>query len=144
MSNLPNVKATENPSGFQRDLMQAIAHLTGRDEDPYGLAIKSVVEERRDEATSTTRVYTNLDALIRGDFIQRCEVDRRTNAYELTDKGTAYLQHVALSIAEDLFELGEARDIELWPRERTSDSDPEGMIDGSPDQNGGEEVTENV
>ena len=144
MSNLPNVKATKNPSGFQRDLMQAIAHLSESEKGPYGMAIRDVVEDRRDEEVSTTRVYTNLDSLVRSGFIERCEVDHRTNSYELTGDGVRYLQHVALSIAEDLFELGEARDIELWPRERTNDSDPEGMIDGSPDQNGVEEVAEDV
>jgi DNA-binding PadR family transcriptional regulator len=83
-------------TGFQRDLLEAIA---GVDDEPYGLALKSYLDERYADPINHSRLYQNLDQLAELDLITRDELDARTNAYTLTDAGTHLLQYHADTLA---------------------------------------------
>lgn len=69
--------------GFQRDLLYVIA---GHDE-PHGLAIKEDLEDYYDGDINHGRLYPNLDILVEKELVEKGEYDRRTNTYELTDRG---------------------------------------------------------
>ncbi|KTG27120.1 PadR family transcriptional regulator [Haloferax profundi] len=73
-------------TGFQRDLLYAIAALTR----PSGQDIK----ERLTEITTLSdvnhgRLYPNLDVLVEHGYVAKGTLDRRTNYYELSQKGVA-------------------------------------------------------
>nr|WP_237560647.1 helix-turn-helix transcriptional regulator [Halostella litorea] len=53
---------------------------------PKGLAIKEYLEADYDELNHS-RLYPNLDVLVERGFVAKREKDRRTNSYELTDRG---------------------------------------------------------
>jgi DNA-binding PadR family transcriptional regulator len=72
-------------SGFQRDLLLAIATHDRLDECPYGLALREWLDARYPDDVGPSRVYTNLDTLIEAELVTRESVDNRTNAYRLTD-----------------------------------------------------------
>jgi DNA-binding PadR family transcriptional regulator len=86
-------------TGFQRDLLHAIAVLTDRDELPYGLAIKEWLDERYTGPVNHSRLYQNLDALAADGLIETEAVDDRTNAYRLTDAGRNALEAQADRVA---------------------------------------------
>jgi DNA-binding PadR family transcriptional regulator len=69
-------------TSFQRDLLYVIA---GADK-PSGQEIKTELQSSMGEITHG-RLYPNLDTLVERDYIDKGESDRRTNFYELTDKG---------------------------------------------------------
>ncbi|NLV10701.1 DNA-binding protein [Halomicrobium mukohataei] len=82
-------------TGFQRDLLHAVAALEADDELPYGLALKEWLGERYSDPVNHSRLYQNLDALTEDGLIQVEAVDDRTNAYRLTDAGRdAFEAHV--------------------------------------------------
>jgi DNA-binding PadR family transcriptional regulator len=71
-------------SGFQRDLLEAIAAVTANGDIPYGLALKRWLDDRYDDGIHHSRLYQNLDELIDADLVARTNVDDRTNRYDLT------------------------------------------------------------
>lgn len=75
-------------TGFQRDLLYAIGGL----EDPAGLRIKDVLEEYYETEVHHGRLYPNLDTLVDKGLVKKGELDRRTNKYELTDRGRREVQ----------------------------------------------------
>ncbi|WP_101295991.1 PadR family transcriptional regulator [Halegenticoccus soli] len=75
-------------SGFQRDLLIVIA---GHDQ-PSGQQIKTELEDARNEEINHGRLYPNLDVLVTEGYVEKGQVDRRTNYYELTDEGRDALQ----------------------------------------------------
>ncbi|WP_175416428.1 helix-turn-helix transcriptional regulator [Natrinema versiforme] len=77
-------------SGFQRDILEAIAGLESVGKDPYGLAIKDDLQEYYGEI-GHSRLYQNLDRLIDDDLLERDELDGRTNSYTLTADAEAML-----------------------------------------------------
>jgi len=83
-------------TGFQRDLLEAIAAV---EDDPYGLALKSYLDERYAEPINHSRLYQNLDQLVEQNLINRDELDARTNEYTLTDAGRQLLQRHAETLA---------------------------------------------
>jgi DNA-binding PadR family transcriptional regulator len=83
-------------TGFQRDLLEAIAAVDG---DPYGLALKEYLDERYADPINHSRLYQNLDQLVEQDLINRDELDARTNVYTLTDAGRQLLQCHAETLA---------------------------------------------
>ena len=83
-------------TGFQRDLLEAIAAVDG---DPYGLALKDYLDERYAEPINHSRLYQNPDQLVEQDLINRDERDARTNVYTLTDAGRQELQRQAETLA---------------------------------------------
>ena len=70
-------------TGFKRDLLYVIAGL----EEPHGLAIKSELEDYYESEVHPGRLYPNLDDLVEAGLVEKGSHDRRTNAYELTEKG---------------------------------------------------------
>ncbi|WP_129113687.1 PadR family transcriptional regulator [Halegenticoccus tardaugens] len=70
-------------SGFQRDLLVVVS---GRDQ-PSGQQIKTELERARDEEINHGRLYPNLDTLVQRGYVEKGEIDRRTNYYELADEG---------------------------------------------------------
>ncbi|MBX0296672.1 helix-turn-helix transcriptional regulator [Haloarcula nitratireducens] len=81
-----------NLTGFQRDLLQAIAAI---EDQPYGLALKDYLDERYADPINHSRLYQNLDTLIDQQLVTRDPIDDRTNAYTLTDAGQRQLTHYA-------------------------------------------------
>ncbi|WP_129115903.1 PadR family transcriptional regulator [Halegenticoccus tardaugens] len=75
-------------SGFQRDLLIVIA---GHDQ-PSGQQIKTELEENLDEEINHGRLYPNLDVLVDMGYVEKGQIDRRTNYYELTDEGRTALR----------------------------------------------------
>ncbi|WP_435079726.1 helix-turn-helix transcriptional regulator [Halococcus sp. AFM35] len=70
-------------TGFQRDLLYAAV---GQDE-PKGLAIKDELEEYYETEIHHGRLYPNLDTLVEKGLIEKGQIDRRTNSYEVTQRG---------------------------------------------------------
>jgi DNA-binding PadR family transcriptional regulator len=75
-------------TGFQRDLLYAVAGL----DSPHGLAIKRELEGYYEDEIHHGRLYPNLDTLVGMGLIEKGQRDRRTNYYELTEKGRETLR----------------------------------------------------
>jgi PadR family transcriptional regulator PadR len=74
-------------TSFQRDLLYVIAGA----ERPSGQEIKTELQSSMGEITHG-RLYPNLDTLVERGYVGKGESDRRTNFYELTEKGRAGLR----------------------------------------------------
>ncbi|WP_254762958.1 PadR family transcriptional regulator [Natrinema marinum] len=70
-------------TGFQRDLLYVIA---GADQ-PSGQDVKDEVETYYDSEINHGRLYPNLDTLVNKELVEKGELDRRTNYYEISDSG---------------------------------------------------------
>ena len=70
-------------TGFQRDLLYVAA---GQDE-PHGLAIKDELEDYYETEVHHGRLYPNLDTLVDKGLMEKGQIDRRTNSYEVTQRG---------------------------------------------------------
>jgi PadR family transcriptional regulator PadR len=70
-------------TGFQRDLLYVAA---GKSE-PHGLAIKDELEDYYDTEVHHGRLYPNLDTLVEKGLIEKGQIDKRTNSYEVTQRG---------------------------------------------------------
>ncbi|WP_280536764.1 PadR family transcriptional regulator [Halopenitus sp. POP-27] len=68
-------------------------------EPMYGLAIKRKLEEYYGTEVNHGRLYPNLDELVDEGLIEKSELDKRTNQYELTETG----RDVVLSRLEWVF-----------------------------------------
>lgn len=94
----------EELSAFQRYILTILA-----DDARYGLAIKRELEAFYGEEIFHGRLYPNLDELVEIGFVDKSELDKRTNEYELTPVGEAALieqqewelQHVAIDNGGD-------------------------------------------
>lgn len=53
----------------------------------YGLAIKRELEAYYGSEVNHGRLYPNLDDLVDHGLVEKSELDKRTNQYELTDEG---------------------------------------------------------
>jgi DNA-binding PadR family transcriptional regulator len=58
---------------------------------PYGLEIKHPLEADHGEVNHG-RLYPNLDGLADDGLVEKGELDKRTNSYELTDAGRDLLE----------------------------------------------------
>jgi len=74
-------------TSFQRDLLYVVSGA----EKPSGQEIKTELQSSMGEITHG-RLYPNLDTLVEREYIEKGESDRRTNFYELTEKGMAGLR----------------------------------------------------
>lgn len=74
-------------TAFQRDLLYVTAGL----DRPSGQEIKSELLESIDRITHG-RLYPNLDTLVEQGYLDRGQIDRRTNFYELTESGKSAIR----------------------------------------------------
>lgn len=88
----------EDLTAFQRDVLEAIARIDRRNDTPYGLGICEELE-RDYEDVLHPRLYSSLDGLEELGLVERSAVDRRTNRYDLTDRGRRLLRDHAASLA---------------------------------------------
>ena len=77
-----------NLTAFQRDLLYVIADVG----PTKGLAIKEELEPYYNTEINHGRLYPNLDELVERGLVEKGEVDRRTNSYELTERGKQVLE----------------------------------------------------
>ncbi|MFD1527220.1 MULTISPECIES: helix-turn-helix transcriptional regulator [Halobacteriales] len=70
-------------TGFQRDLLYVIA---GADQ-PSGQDVKDEVETYYNSEINHGRLYPNLDTLVNKNLVEKGQLDRRTNYYEISDTG---------------------------------------------------------
>ena len=69
-------------TAFQQNILAILA-----EEARYGLAIKRELEDYYGTEVNHGRLYPNLDDLVEDDLVEKSELDKRTNEYELTDAG---------------------------------------------------------
>jgi DNA-binding PadR family transcriptional regulator len=77
------VQSFQHLTGFQRDLLVVTAGL----DDPSGQSIKTVLEEQRGDKITHGRLYPNLDTLVNEGFVEKGEINRRTNYYTISKTG---------------------------------------------------------
>jgi DNA-binding PadR family transcriptional regulator len=75
-------------TAFQRDILYV---LSGSD-DAYGLAIKQELEDYYEGEVNHGRLYPNLDDLVEQGLIEKGQLDRRTNSYNLTESGRSAIE----------------------------------------------------
>jgi DNA-binding PadR family transcriptional regulator len=75
-------------TGFQRDILYVTAGL----DEPHGLAVKEELEKYYESEIQHGRLYPNLDTLVEEGFIEKGEIDKRTNSYTLTEEGYEVLR----------------------------------------------------
>ena len=69
-------------TAFQQNILAILS-----DDAMYGLAIKRELESYYDSEVNHGRLYPNLDDLVELGLVEKSELDKRTNQYELTDEG---------------------------------------------------------
>ena len=74
--------AARDLTAFQRNILVILA-----ERPMYGLAVKRELEAYYGSEVNHGRLYPNLDDLVGMDFVEKSELDKRTNQYELTDDG---------------------------------------------------------
>ncbi len=87
-------------TGFKRDCLEAIRRLENKGETSYGLAIKRELERQYGEAILHGRLYPNLNDLVDAGLVEKGELDKRTNSYDLTAEGKAMLEQRARLLAD--------------------------------------------
>jgi len=75
-------------TGFQRDLLYVIA---GADR-PSGQDVKDEVEQYYSADINHGRLYPNLDAIVNKELVEKGELDRRTNYYDITENGEEVIE----------------------------------------------------
>jgi len=86
---MSEAQTVSSEPGIVRDLT-AFQHniLVILSEEPmYGLAIKRQLEEYYGTEVNHGRLYPNLDSLVDMGLVEKSELDKRTNQYELTEDG---------------------------------------------------------
>ena len=69
-------------TAFQQNILVILS-----EEAMYGLAIKRDLESYYGSDVNHGRLYPNLDSLVEMGLVEKSELDKRTNQYELTEKG---------------------------------------------------------
>jgi len=93
--------------GFQRDLLLVAAEVEG-EELPKGLTLKHRLDDRYAGEINHGRLYTNLSDLEAEGLIESEEIDGRTNAYRVTERGRELLAGRRAAIDDALDAGGEA------------------------------------
>ncbi|WP_339105011.1 PadR family transcriptional regulator [Haloterrigena salinisoli] len=75
-------------TGFQRDLLYVIA---GADQ-PSGQEVKDEVEKYYNSEINHGRLYPNLDTLVNKELVEKGQLDRRTNYYDISDEGQSAIE----------------------------------------------------
>ncbi|MEY7850041.1 PadR family transcriptional regulator [Natrarchaeobius sp. A-rgal3] len=76
-------------TGFQRDLLYVIA---GADR-PSGQDIKEEVERYYSTDVNHGRLYPNLDTLVNKEYVEKGQLDRRTNYYAISEHGQRAIEN---------------------------------------------------
>ena len=90
-------------TAFQRDLLRVVAALDGA----MGLDVRTEIQNRYSSSVYHSRVYQNMDSLVSMGLVSKDDLDGRTKAYRVTDRGRAMLTQTrdwttsALEGAED-------------------------------------------
>ncbi|MUW14876.1 PadR family transcriptional regulator [Halorubrum sp. CBA1125] len=69
-------------TAFQQNILAILS-----EEPMYGLAIKRELESYYGSEVNHGRLYPNLDDLVEEGLVEKSELDKRTNQYELTEAG---------------------------------------------------------
>jgi DNA-binding PadR family transcriptional regulator len=69
-------------TAFQQNILVILS-----EEPMYGLAVKRALEEYYEAEVNHGRLYPNLDDLVAMGLVEKSELDKRTNQYELTERG---------------------------------------------------------
>lgn len=77
-----DARTAHDLTAFQQNILTILS-----EEALYGLAVKRELEDYYDNEVNHGRLYPNLDELVERNLIAKSELDKRTNEYELTDKG---------------------------------------------------------
>lgn len=75
-------------TAFRRDILYVVSGL----ERPHGLSIKEELEKYYTKEVNHGRLYPNLDYLVERGYLRKGKADRRTNWYEVTDRGREVLE----------------------------------------------------
>ena len=75
-------KAASELTAFQQNILAILS-----EEPMYGLAIKRELESYYGSEVNHGRLYPNLDDLVADGLVEKSELDKRTNQYELTEAG---------------------------------------------------------
>ncbi|MFC6716016.1 PadR family transcriptional regulator [Natrialbaceae archaeon GCM10025810] len=75
-------------TGFQRDLLYVIAGF----DHPSGQEVKEEVEQYYSSEINHGRLYPNLDTLVNKELVEKGELDRRTNYYDLNESGEELIE----------------------------------------------------
>jgi DNA-binding PadR family transcriptional regulator len=70
-------------TGFQRDLLYVVAG----DTEQSGQEIKEELQPQYSTEINHGRLYPNLDTVVDRGYVEKGEIDRRTNSYEITEQG---------------------------------------------------------
>ena len=81
---LTETSTARNLTAFQTNILTILSK-----EPMYGLAIKCELEDFYGEEVNHGRLYPNLDTLVEKGYVEKSELDKRTNQYELTEEGLA-------------------------------------------------------
>ena len=88
-------------SGFQQEALLAVLELDRvEDELCYGLAIKEKLSDWYGEEINHGRMYPNLDDLVEQGLLDKSEVDKRTNQYELTKEAQRIIEARSADLAK--------------------------------------------
>ena len=83
-------------TAFQQNILVILS-----EEPMYGLAIKRQLESYYDSEVNHGRLYPNLDQLVEWGFVEKSELDKRTNQYTLTDDGyEAIIDHLDWTVSK--------------------------------------------
>jgi DNA-binding PadR family transcriptional regulator len=74
--------AASDLTAFQQNILTILS-----EEPMYGLAIKRELESYYGSEVNHGRLYPNLDDLVADGLVEKSELDKRTNQYELTETG---------------------------------------------------------
>jgi len=75
-------KSAAELTAFQQNILAILS-----EEPMYGLAIKRELESYYGSEVNHGRLYPNLDDLVADGLLEKSELDKRTNQYELTEAG---------------------------------------------------------
>ncbi|SFC23738.1 Transcriptional regulator PadR-like family protein [Halobiforma haloterrestris] len=76
-------------TGFQRDLLYVIA---GADQ-PSGQDVKDEIEQYYSAEINHGRLYPNLDTVVNKELVEKGQLDRRTNYYDITEEGEEMIEN---------------------------------------------------
>ncbi|MDZ5812211.1 PadR family transcriptional regulator [Halorubrum sp. AD140] len=77
-----STRSASDLTAFQQNILAILS-----EEPMYGLAIKRELESYYGSEVNHGRLYPNLDDLVAEGLVEKSELDKRTNQYELTEAG---------------------------------------------------------